>query len=58
MASTAAPEKTMTRPRASEAEAAAREFQNLSATWRRETALCSSVPQIALNPAYQQIIGF
>lgn len=55
MASTAAPEKTTARPRAS--EALAREFQSLSATWRRETALRSSVTQIALNPAYRQIIG-
>ena len=52
--SPAAPEKMTTAPRVS--EALAREFQNLSATWRRETALRSSVTDIALNPAYQQII--
>ena len=49
-----ATEKTTITPHAS--EALAREFQSLSAKWRRETALCSSVTEIALNPAYQQII--
>lgn len=32
-------------------------FQSLTATWRRETALRSSVTAVAMHPAYQQIIG-
>ena len=43
--------------RAQEADALRREFRGLSAQWRRETALRSSVIAIATHPAYQQIIG-
>jgi hypothetical protein len=32
-------------------------FQGLAARWERETAAHSSVSQVALHPAYQQIIG-
>jgi hypothetical protein len=32
-------------------------FRNLRERWRDETALSSSVSEIAMNPSYQQIIG-
>jgi hypothetical protein len=35
----------------------AQEFQTLAETWRRETAFFSFMPQRALHPAYQRIIG-
>ena len=41
----------------SSADALARRFHSLTATWRRETALQSSVTAVAMHPAYQQIIG-
>ena len=41
----------------SSADALAHRFYSLTATWRRETALRSSVTAIAMHPAYQQIIG-
>lgn len=33
------------------------EFRQLADTWRRETAVLSSLHRIVLNPAYQRIIG-
>ncbi len=33
------------------------QFRELADTWHRETGHLSSPPQIALHPAYQQIIG-
>lgn len=39
------------------AQPLAHRFHTLAATWRRETALQSSVTTLAMNPAYQQIIG-
>jgi len=41
----------------SAADGLAHRFHSLIATWRRETALQSSVTAIAMHPAYQQIIG-
>jgi len=35
----------------------AQEFQTLAETWRRKTAFFSFMPQRALHPAYQRIIG-
>ena len=32
-------------------------FADLAETWRRETAVISSSTEIAMHPAYQQIIG-
>jgi hypothetical protein len=32
-------------------------FAQLADRWRRETAVFSSTTEIAMNPAYQQIIG-
>ena len=40
-----------------DAEASAQRFAALAARWRTETAALSSVSQIALHPAYQEIIG-
>ena len=39
------------------ADVLAHRFHSLTATWRRETALQSSVTAIAMHPSYQQIIG-
>ncbi len=39
------------------ADTLAHRFHSLTATWRRETALQSSVTASAMHPAYQQIIG-
>ena len=36
---------------------AARQFHGLASEWKKDTALVSSVTQIALHPAYQRIIG-
>ncbi len=41
----------------SSTDALASKFHSLTSTWRRETALQSSVTAIAMHPAYQQIIG-
>jgi hypothetical protein len=38
-------------------EAIEREFRALADQWHEETGLFSSVPQIAMHPAYQRIIG-
>lgn len=35
----------------------ARKFDELAETWRRETGFFSFMPQRALHPAYQRIIG-
>ena len=35
----------------------ARRFQALAAEWKRDVAWSSSVADIAMHPAYQQIIG-
>jgi hypothetical protein len=32
-------------------------FAELAETWRRETAVISSTTEMAMHPAYQQIIG-
>jgi len=32
-------------------------FASLAGTWRRETGMLSSVTDISMHPAYQQIIG-
>ena len=34
-----------------------RRFKNLSRTWQEETMLSSSLQEVALHPAYQEIIG-
>lgn len=41
----------------SEGEAIKQRFARLAERWRNETAALSSVSQIAMNPAYQEIIG-
>jgi hypothetical protein len=33
------------------------EFHSLAEQWRRETGMLSSVPKMAMHPAYQRIIG-
>ena len=33
------------------------QFQNLAKRWRKETMLCSSIQDMSLHPAYQEIIG-
>lgn len=38
-------------------ETPAQKFQALTTTWRNETQAFSSVTQMAMHPAYQQIIG-
>jgi hypothetical protein len=35
----------------------AQRFADLVDTWRRETAVISSTTELAMHPAYQQIIG-
>src|SRR5438552_1282659 len=35
----------------------ARRFADLAETWKRETELLSSIQQVAMTPAYQEIIG-
>ncbi len=52
-----APEKVSSALHTQEADALGRKFQELSARWRRETALRPSVTAIAMHPAYRQIIG-
>ena len=42
---------------AGESNSLVRKFQELAETWRRETRFFSFMPQRALNPAYQRIIG-
>jgi hypothetical protein len=42
---------------ASEPTETAQKFAALADRWKRETAVLSSVSQIAMHPAYQEIIG-
>lgn len=56
-ASTKVPEEAHAAYRAHPAQSVAHKFNVLASTWRRETALQSSVTTLAMHPAYQQIIG-
>jgi hypothetical protein len=42
---------------AKEREQLSNRFSNLANRWKRETAIHSSASQIAMHPAYQEIIG-
>lgn len=44
-------------PSVSEQTDAARRFATLAARWHDETAVLSSVSQMAMHPAYQEVIG-
>ena len=44
-------------PASRQKETVEEEFKRLASEWRRDTAVLSSVPDIAMHPAYQQIIG-
>lgn len=50
---------TIVRPEAAETKTQSVEslFDDLTQRWKRETALLSSPSEIAMNPAYQRIIG-
>jgi hypothetical protein len=50
-------EITVTLPFTSEQTEEARRFRSLAEVWHRETAALSSVSQMAMHPAYQEIIG-
>lgn len=50
-------EVVVTLPPVSVQEGAAQRFTTLATRWNQETAALSSVSQIAMHPAYQEIIG-
>ena len=50
-------EVLVTLPQTPEDATIARRFAKLAARWYQETAALSSISQIAMHPAYQEIIG-